>query len=113
MKKETSGHYVHNSDIKWENLGGGIKRKMLTFEENVMMVKIAFDAGAVGDAHHHPHIQCSYVESGEFELTIDDEVKVLKAGDSFLVPSNVVHSAKAITDGILIDVFTPLREDFL
>jgi len=113
MSKNTSGPYVHDSEIDWEDLGGGIRRKMLTFEEKVMMVKIAFNAGAVGEAHSHPHIQCSYVESGEFELTIGGEVKTLKSGDSFLVPTNVQHGAKAVTDGVLIDVFTPLREDFL
>ena len=111
--KNASGSYAHDCDIEWEDLGGGIKRKLLTYEEKVMMAKIAFEAGAVGEAHSHPHIQCSYVESGEFELHIDGAVKTLRAGDSFLVPSNAVHGAKAITDGTLIDVFTPLREDFL
>ena len=113
MNKNTSGPYAHDSEVEWEDLGGGIKRKLLTFEEKVMMVKIDFKAGAIGEAHSHPHIQCSYVESGEFELTIDGKVRVLKTGDSFLVPTNVVHGAKALTDGVLIDVFTPLREDFL
>ena len=113
MTKTTSGPYVQDSQVDWEDLGGGIRRKLLTFEEKVMMAKVDIKAGAIGEAHSHPHIQCTYVESGEFELTIGGDVKKLKAGDSFLVPTNVVHGAKAITDGSLIDVFTPLREDFL
>lgn len=113
MTKTTSGPYVQDSQVDWEDLGGGVRRKLLTFEEKVMMAKVDFKAGAIGEAHSHPHIQCTYVESGEFELTIGEDVKILKAGDSFLVPSDVVHGAKAITDGSLIDVFTPLREDFL
>ncbi len=77
------------------------------------MVKIAFEKGAVGEPHSHPHIQCSYVESGEFELTIASEVRTLNAGDSVLVPTNAMHGAQALAEGVLIDVFTPLREDFL
>lgn len=113
MTNITTGSFVHDEAIEWEDLGGGIKRKLLTYEDKVMMAKILFEKGAVGEAHSHPHIQCSYVESGEFELTIDGDVRKLTAGDSFLVPTNVVHGAVALTDGVLIDVFTPMREDFL
>ncbi len=113
MDQTTTGSYVHDSDVEWEDLGDGIRRKLLTYENQVMMAKIEFQAGAIGVAHSHPHIQCSYVESGEFELTINGVVKILRTGDSFLVPSNQLHGAVAITEGILIDVFTPMREDFL
>ena len=105
--------FVHDKDVEWEDLGDGVQRKLLTFENKVMMAKIKFKAGAIGAAHSHPHIQCSYVESGEFILTIDGRSKNLQAGDSFLVPSDKIHDAKAVTDGVLIDVFTPMREDFL
>ena len=105
--------FVHDKDVEWEDLGDGIHRKLLTFEDKVMMAKIKFKAGAVGVAHSHPHIQCSYVESGEFVLTIDGRSETLVAGDSFLVPTDKMHDALAVTDGVLIDVFTPMREDFL
>lgn len=108
-----SNIYVHDADLEWEDLGDGIRRKLLTYEGQVMMAKIAFEAGAIGAEHKHPHIQCSYVEQGEFWLTIDGRREKLVAGDSFLVPSDQLHGAEAITDGILIDVFTPMREDFL
>lgn len=113
MNDKTTGSYVHDSDIEWEDLGDGVSRKLLTYNGQVMMAKIKFKAGAIGAEHSHPHVQCSYVESGEFELTIDGDVRKLTAGDSFLVHSDLVHGAVAITDGILIDVFTPMREDFL
>jgi len=112
MPKST-GSFVHDSDVEWEDLGDGVSRKLLTYESGVMMAKIKFEAGAIGAAHSHPHLQCSYVEAGRFELTIDGETKILEAGDSFLVSTELVHRAKALTAGILIDVFTPMREDFL
>ena len=113
MGQNKTDVFIHDKDVEWEDLGGGVQRKLLTFEDKVMMAKIKFTAGAIGAAHSHPHIQCSYVESGEFVLTIDGRSETLVAGDSFLVPSNKTHDAKAVTDGVLIDVFTPIREDFL
>lgn len=113
MSRTGTGSFVHDSDVQWEDLGDGIRRKLLTYESNVMMARIEFEAGAIGAAHSHPHIQCSYVERGEFKLTIDGVTETLKTGDSFLVPSNQIHSAIAVTAGTLIDVFTPMREDFL
>jgi len=113
MTQTNSSSFVHDADIEWQDLGEGVSRKLLTYNEEVMMAKILFEPGAIGAEHSHPHIQCSYVESGEFELTIDGVTKSLKQGDSFLVPSGKLHSAVAITAGVLIDVFTPMREDFL
>lgn len=113
MTKPASDNFIHDKDSEWEDLGEGVQRKLLTYEGNVMMAKIAFKAGAIGAQHSHPHIQCSYVESGEFLLTIDGRSETLTAGDSFLVPPDKLHDAVAVTDGVLIDVFTPMREDFL
>ena len=104
---------IEDSQIPWEELGGGIKRKIMAHDEQMMIVKVAFEKGGVGAMHSHPHTQASYVESGVFELTIGDEVKNLKAGDAYFVPSDVEHGAVCLQDGVLIDVFTPRREDFL
>ncbi len=77
------------------------------------MTKIRFKAGAVGAAHSNSHIQCSYVESGEFVLAIDERSETLVAGDGFLVPSDKLHDVLTVTYGVLIDVFTPMREEFI
>ena len=100
-------------ELPWEPAGEGIRRKVLCYDTGVMMVRVAFEAGAVGTPHSHPHVQCSLVEGGVFEITIADETKRLHAGDSFLVPSNAVHGAVALEAGILVDVFTPMRDDFV
>ncbi len=92
--------------------GEGIRRKVL-LKSRVMAVRVKFERGAVGAPHSHPHIQCSVVESGVFDITISGEVKRLKAGDSFLVPPDAVHGAVAVEAGVLVDVFTPMREDFV
>ncbi len=78
-----------------------------------MLVRFAFEAGAVGAAHSHPHKQCSVIESGVFDVTIAGETKRLRAGDSYLVAPGLVHGAVAVEAGVIVDVFTPAREDFL
>lgn len=96
-----------------EQVADGIKRQFLGYGPELMAVKVWFETGAEGYAHEHPHTQVTYVESGEFEATIDGETQVLRAGDSFHVEPNKSHGAICKKAGVLIDVFSPLREDFL
>ena len=69
-------------------------------------------AGALLPLHSHPHIQVSYVLEGSFELTVDGEPHHLEPGQLFVIPSNTPHSGLAITDCFILDVFTPVREDY-
>lgn len=105
--------FAFGSDIDWEPAGEGIRRKVLTYDSGVMMVRVAFEAGAVGAPHSHPHVQCSLVEDGVFDITIAGRTERLTRGDSFLVPADAIHGAVAIEAGILLDVFTPMRDDFV
>lgn len=112
MEKQSS-LFIEDSEIPWEELGAGLKRKILGYGEQIMLVKVAFSKGAVGPIHRHVHSQTTYVLKGSFEVTIGSEQKILKTGDGFYIPPNTDHGAVALEDGILIDVFSPLREDFI
>ena len=105
--------FISAEDIEWERLGGGVDRKILGYDNQVMMVVVRFEKGAVGSLHHHVHRQISYVASGKFEVTIDDKKTILQVGDCFFVAPNLVHGVVALEAGSLVDVFTPAREDFL
>lgn len=105
--------FVESEELTWEDVGTGVKRQILTFDDQIMMVKVAFEVGGVGSLHSHPHRQMSYVASGRFEISIDGETRPLAAGDAFFVPSGLPHSALCLEAGVLIDVFTPMREDFV
>lgn len=109
----TSGPFVHDEAAPWTDLGGGIRRKILGHDERMMMVRVAFEEGAVGAMHSHPHVQLSFVEAGVFDVTIGDRTERLAAGASFIVPGGVEHGVVARAAGALVDVFTPPREDFL
>jgi quercetin dioxygenase-like cupin family protein len=111
--KVLKNQFINDSEIPWEDLGGGVKRKIMSYDDNVMMVKVAFETGGVGALHSHYHTQMSYVESGSFEMTIGEKKGILKTGDGYYIPPNVVHGALCLEAGVLIDVFTPMREDFV
>ncbi|NNC56693.1 MAG: cupin domain-containing protein, partial [Woeseiaceae bacterium] len=71
------------------------------------------DKGAVGEVHAHTHAQVAYVVSGKFEVFISGKKKILGPGDGFYIQPNVDHGAVCLEPGVLIDVFSPVREDFL
>lgn len=104
---------IKDDQIQWTDLGQGIRRKIMAYDDQMMIVKISMEPGAVGASHHHIHTQASYVSGGKFEITIGGESKILEKGDVYFVPSMVEHGALCIEKGELIDVFHPLREDFL
>lgn len=98
---------------KWEEVAPGMKRKFMGFNDEIMMVKVYFEKGGIGARHAHRHSQLTYVVSGVFKVTVGDETELLKEGDGFYIPTNIEHGAVCLEEGILIDVFSPVREDFL
>lgn len=110
---ETVKVFIQNRDVPWEVSGPGMVRKIMAWDERLMMVKVQFEKGAVGTLHQHPHTQITHVESGIFEVEIAGEKKILTTGDAFYIPPNVVHGAICLEAGVLIDIFSPMREDFV
>ena len=131
-----------NKDQRWvfhekteaQETAPGVVRRVLAYCDNVMCVENTFKKGSIGAMHNHPHTQITYVASGKFEFTIDGEVHTVSKGDTLLqqrIPftdgevhtvskgdtllkqDGVMHGCTCLEDGILIDIFTPMREDFL
>ena len=100
-------------EMGWENPGPGIKRQIMGYDGQLMMVKVVFEEGAVGTMHEHYHSQATYVVSGKFELTIGDKKEILSAGDGYYVAPDEWHGCVCLEAGILIDTFSPVRADFL
>ncbi|MCU0255150.1 MAG: cupin domain-containing protein [Vicinamibacterales bacterium] len=105
--------FVKSTDSPAEQTGPGVTRQVLGYDRQLMMVRFTFDQGAVGALHHHPHRQVSYVEAGSFEVTIAGEKTVLQRGDCYFVPPDAVHGVVALEPGSLVDVFAPMRDDFV
>ncbi|WDR07541.1 cupin domain-containing protein [Devosia rhodophyticola] len=95
------------------DVASGTKRRVLLHLPELMQVEFKFEKGAGGPLHAHPHIQVSYVAEGRFDVTIDGNTQTLEQGGSFIVPGGLMHGAKALTAGRLIEVFTPQRDEFV
>lgn len=108
-----SERFIHAETTAIEDLGNGIKRQILGYGPDLMAVRVWFDKGAVGEPHAHHHAQTSYVESGRFLVTIDGEECTLETGDGFYVKPHEMHGAVCLDAGVLLDMFSPVRADFL
>ena len=95
--------FQFEKELEWENPAPGIRRQMMGYDGQLMMVKVEFEKGAVGAMHRHYHSQATYVASGKFELTIGDRKEILSTGDGCV----------CLEAGVLIDTFSPMRSDFL
>lgn len=105
--------FVFNDDVKLTDLGGGVSRKILSYNDELMSVEVHFEKGAIGSMHTHPHVQISYVLKGSFEATIGDEKKIISVGDTYITEPDVPHGVVCLEEGTLLDIFTPKRADFL
>jgi unsaturated pyranuronate lyase len=93
--------------------GNDVTRQVLSETPELMVVAFNFMTGGKGDLHNHPHVQSTYVESGRFRFSRGDETFEVAAGDSFVIPSDVVHGCTCLEAGRLVDCFAPRRDDFL
>lgn len=111
--KTRSETFLFESQLQWEKAGEGVRRQIMGYDGQIMMVKVAFDKGAEGTLHEHFHSQVTYVASGKFEVAINGEKKILSAGDGFYVEPDATHGVLCLEEGVLMDIFTPHRADFL
>ena len=90
----------------------GMKRQVLAHSDQLMLVRHYFEQGWVGARHSHPHHQLVYVVSGAIRVDVDGRIFDVHAGDSFVVDGGVEHQASAVEESEVLDVFTPVREDY-
>ena len=108
----TSREFLFSDQLPWEVVAPGMKRQLMGYDDTILMARVLFDEGAVGSVHEHHHSQVTYVVKGKFELQVGDKKKVISAGDGFYIPPHIYHGAVCLEPGELIDVFSPIREDF-
>jgi len=90
----------------------GLVRTVLSRGENLMLVEVSMRKGVALQEHSHPHEQVTYIVHGTIRVVVDDEEMVLTAGESCHVPPDVPHMAEALADVMVIDAFSPPREDY-
>ena len=80
--------------------------------DNIMLVKVRFNEGGIASMHAHPHTQTSFIVSGKYEFIVGDKSSIVTAGDGVLIEPDVPHECRCIEPGMVIDTFSPVREDF-
>ena len=105
--------WVPHDAIPAEQTAPGVERRVLAYGPDAMCVENRFERGAVGAMHSHPHTQITYVVSGKFRFTIGEETREVGPGDTLLKEPGVRHGCVCLEPGILLDFFTPMREEFV
>ena len=90
-----------------------VSREVLSSTGSLMLVRVNLAEGFSGDVDQHPQEQISYIEKGIVEFEVDGNKKILREGDTQYIPSNVKHQVKVIEECVILDVFTPVRQDIL
>ena len=91
----------------------GIEMKTLVHGEKTLMPEFLLKKGSLLPRHAHPHEQTGFLVSGHIRLTIDQETHDVMPGDSWCIPGDVEHQAEIVEDSVAVEVFSPVREDYL
>lgn len=105
--------YIHDKNNE-KKLPNGIIRTVKGNLNDLMVCELHWNKGTVGEVHTHPHRQCGYIIRGSFEANVDGVKQVLHAGDCFYTEADQPHGLVCLEDdSLMLDIFTPCREDFL
>jgi len=113
MSNHKDNVWVFAKDLEEKNPAPGVIRKIMAYSDDGMCVAHEFEQGAIGSLHSHPHTQITYVAEGRFLFTVGDEAREVVKGDSLCKKDGIKHGCECLEKGVLIDFFTPMREDFV
>lgn len=105
--------FVRDSEKPFLTVLPGIQRKTLAVGEHSLVTRFSMESGSKLPEHKHPHEQVGVLLSGRLILNVGGEVCELKAGDSWAIPSDVEHSAAILEQAEAIEVFFPVRQEYL
>jgi len=105
---------INRADVKdFKEITAGVWLKTLTHGEKTHLTEVRFDKGALVPEHRHPHEQTGYLISGSLRFFSGSSERVVLPGDSWIFPGDTPHGAEALEDTVIVEVFSPLREDIL
>jgi len=105
--------FVTSDDKGYLDVLEKIRMKTLVYGDKTLMAEFRLEKGAKLPRHSHPHEQTGYLISGQMELIIGTSTHSVSPGDSWCIPGEVEHHAVAREDSVAIEVFSPVREDYL
>jgi quercetin dioxygenase-like cupin family protein len=105
--------FQQGGDEGYQEVLDKIRRKTLVFGEKSLLCEFRLEEGAVLPFHQHPHEQTGYLIAGRLELTIDGRTHRIEPGGSWCIPGGTLHGALALADSVAVEVFAPVREDYV
>jgi quercetin dioxygenase-like cupin family protein len=105
FKKSNVGNYTEIIE--------GVHIKTTVYGKSMLMTEVKLEKGTVIPAHKHPHEQTGYMISGNMDFLVNGAHHIAKPGDSWNIPGNIEHGATALEESVVIEVFSPVREDYL
>ncbi|MFN3942000.1 MAG: cupin domain-containing protein [Flavobacterium sp.] len=105
--------FLDSKNYHWEKIDEYLERTIVAYDDALMLTLVRFKKGGIGYLHQHIHSQVAYIAKGTFEVQIETEKQILKSGDSFFIPTNKMHGVVCLEDGLLVEAFSPKREDFI
>jgi len=103
---------LSSNDEKMTTPEPGLRRQVMSYSKSLMLVRHTMTKGWAGMLHSHPHEQMVYVVRGKLTFEHPGGRFEVASGESFIVPGDVQHRASALEDSEVLDIFTPLREDY-
>ena len=113
FRKRARSMFTKHSDDGFSSPVKGIKLKTLVYGDKTLLTRFNLTAGNDLPIHTHPHEQTGFLVSGKIVLFIGDEEFMVEPGDAWTIPGNVEHGAKVLEDAVAVEVFSPVREDYL
>lgn len=106
------GYFITPDDAAQVEMLPGIHRRTMGTTDEAMLCEFFLERDAVVPEHSHTNDQVGYVIQGKLELTVAGETRICNPGESYAIPGGITHSARALVDSIIIDVFSPPRNDY-
>ena len=105
--------FKKSSAGKHTELIEGVHLKTMVYGDQTLLTEVRMDNGAVIPPHKHPHEQTGYLVSGHMDFLVNGEHHIAKPGDSWNIAGDLEHGATALEESVVVEVFSPVREDYL
>jgi quercetin dioxygenase-like cupin family protein len=105
--------FAHAAEDGYVDALPGIRRRTLAYGGSTLLTEFRLDTGAVLPVHDHPQEQTGYLVAGVLRLTVGDETRDMRPGDAWSIPGGVAHGGVALEQAVAVEVFSPVREDYL
>ena len=108
----SDGYFITAKDAGQVEMLPGVHRRTMGTTDEEMLCEFFLEKDSLVPPHSHKNDQVGYVVSGQVEMTIGDQVRIIQPGDSYAIPGGITHSARAVVDSVVIDAFSPPRDDY-